>query len=83
MAQSLLAKPGLELHLITGLDERSCHRYAAGSVKPPAHFLRALLRSEQGRQFLECLMDGAEPEWWRELKRAERISVQIDLINLA
>ncbi len=83
MVRALLAKPGLELHLITGLDERSCHRYAAGSVKPPAYFLRALLRSDQGKQFLESLMAGAEPEWWRELKRAERIAVQIDLINMA
>ncbi len=70
MAKSLLAKPGLELHLITGIEERSCHRYASGEVKnPPAFFLRSILRSPQGAPFLAYLMDGCEAEWWHDMQR--------------
>lgn len=84
MARALLAKPGLELHLITGIDERSCHRYASGDVKnPSAYFWRQLFRSEQGRPFLEFLMDGCEAKWWRDLKRAERIVAELDRIDMS
>lgn len=82
MVRATLAKPGLELHLATGFDERSCHRYAAGTVRPPAFLLRAMLRCEQGRTFLEFIMDGAEPEWWHEFKRAGRIAAQFDKMDL-
>lgn len=73
MARSLFAKPGLELHLISRVDERSCHRYAAGTVKPPAYFLRQLFRSEQGARVLEFVMDGSSAEWWRDLKAAREL----------
>lgn len=69
-AQRLLpSKPGTILHLTTGLgDERLCQRYAAGHVKPPAYFLRALLRSPHGRQWLAAVMEGSEADWWRDYK---------------
>lgn len=66
---------GLTLHYVTGFEERTCYRYAAGDRKPPAYFLRALLRSEHGWQWLAVLMDGAEPQWWRDIQRA-RIDAQ-------
>lgn len=57
---------GTTLHYITGFDERSCYRYANGSVRPPGYFIRALLRSEQGATWLNGIMDGCEARWWRE-----------------
>ncbi|MGH6878002.1 MAG: hypothetical protein ACREHV_11595, partial [Rhizomicrobium sp.] len=65
-------KAGTALHYLTGFDERSCQRYAAGQVKPPAYFLRALLRGEQGNIWLNAVMDGASPKWWREHAITER-----------
>jgi hypothetical protein len=66
-------KAGTALHFITGFDERSCQRYAAGQVKPPAYFLRALLRSEQGWVFLNALMAGSSAQWWRDFELARDI----------
>lgn len=77
-AQRLYAtKPGTALHYLTDFDERCCQRYAAGSVKPPAYFLRALLRSEHGWQWLSAAMDGSTAEWWRDLQRAQRIAEKL------
>lgn len=74
MARALLSeKPGTALWAITGYDERLCQRYAAGHTKPSAHFLRILLRSEQGAPFFEFLMDGCDAEWWRSLKLERRV----------
>src|SRR5262245_56435723 len=67
MAQALLGKPGLELSLLTGFDESLCYKYAKGAVRPPAYFLRALLRSERGEVFLRYALDGVP--WWRSLER--------------
>lgn len=76
MAQALLVpKPGTALHYITGFDERSCQRYAAGSVKPPAYFIRALLRSEQGGPILAALMDGCTARWWVDFQRYQRMGL--------
>lgn len=74
-------KPATALHYITGFSERHCHRYAIGETRPPGYFLRALLRSEQGWQFLAALMDGAEPKWWREVLRAKRLAEAIDAVE--
>lgn len=71
LARQLLPKDaGFALHVCTGFEERTCYRYAAGDRKPPAYFLRALLRSEQGWTWLAAVMDGAEPEWWRTVQAA-------------
>src|SRR6202034_3960466 len=67
-------KPGTALHYVTGFDERSCQRYAAGSVKPPAYFFRALLRSEQGWTWLAAAMDGSSASWWLDIQRARDCS---------
>lgn len=70
-ARSLLpAKAGTALHYTTGVDERLCQRYAAGHTRPPGYFIRSLLRSEGGWQWLAALMDGAEPQWWADIQRA-------------
>lgn len=60
-------KPGTMLHYLTGYNERLCQKYAAGSVKPSAYFLRNLLRSKEGWRHLVEIMDGCEAPWWREL----------------
>lgn len=59
-------KAGTELWAVTDVDERSCQRYAAGHVKPPAYFLRSLLRSKQGWTWLRVVMDGSDAEWWTD-----------------
>jgi hypothetical protein len=75
LARSVLgpSKPGTQLHFITGIDERSCQRYAAGHVKPPGYLIRALLRSEQGEQFFAALMHGSDAQWWNEHQRERRV----------
>lgn len=72
---------GLALHVTTGFEERTCYRYAAGDRKPPAYFLRALLRTDQGWQWLAAIMDGSDAEWWRELQRARKIAEAIATVE--
>jgi hypothetical protein len=82
LARSLLpSKAGTALHYITGFDERICQRYAAGHVKPPAYFLRTLLRSKQGWQFLSGAMEGSDAPWWIEVNEALRIKQAVDGIR--
>jgi len=69
----LPTKAGTALHFVTGFDERSCQRYAAGDVKPAAFFLRALLRSPQGWIWLCAAMDGSDADWWRDVRYAYEI----------
>lgn len=78
IAEGLLGKDaGFQLHLLTDFEERTCYRYAAGDTKPPAYFLRALLRGKQGKQWYAALMDGCEEDWWiesqLEIERARQI----------
>ena len=58
-------------------EERTCYRYAAGDRKPPAYFLRALLRSEQGATFLAAVMEGSDAQWWQDHLR------QVVVVRLA
>ena len=75
-------KPGTILFLLTALaDERQCQKYAAGHVKPPAYFLRALLRSEHGWQWLSAAMSGSDTQWWADVQRARSIKEAIDKIE--
>lgn len=74
--------PGEPLHLITSLgDVRLCQRYASGEVKPPAYFLRRLLRSKHGEQWLGAVMDGCDSAWWADMQRARRIAGAIDAVR--
>lgn len=69
-------KPGTVLHTITSLgDERLCQRYASGEVRPPAYFLRALQRSDHGRQWSAIVLDGVA--WWIELNRSADIGRKV------
>jgi hypothetical protein len=63
---------GLALALATGAPEGSCYKYVARKEprQPPAGLIRTILRTEQGWQWLCGVMEGAEPEWWRDTKRA-------------
>lgn len=74
----LPSKAGTALHYITGFDERTCQRYAAGHVKPPAFFFRKLLRSPQGWQFLAGAMEGSDAPWWVEINEALRLKRAVD-----
>lgn len=63
-------KPGTALFYATQLgnerfgDERLCQKYAAGTVRPQAYFLRRLLRSKHGKQWLNAVMAGCTEDWW-------------------
>jgi hypothetical protein len=72
-------KPGTHLYFLTCLgDERSCQRYAAGTVKPPSDFLRALLRSDHGSQWLAAVMAGSDAQWWRSYQEAVSLKAAVD-----
>jgi hypothetical protein len=79
--QLLPKDAGLALHLTTGFEERTCYRYAAGDRKPPAYFLRALLRSEHGWQWLCAVMEGSEARWLDDIQRGRRIAEAINKIE--
>lgn len=81
-AQALLSKPGLELHLTTGVDESLCYRYARGAVKVTGWIVRRLLRSKQGRVWLGAFMEGCDAPWWLEFQRAERNAAKLASLNL-
>lgn len=61
-------KAGMALHLATDVDERSCHRYAAGDRQPPLNFFRLLVHREDGRTWLFAFMDGCKASWWQDVK---------------
>lgn len=75
-------KPGTILHLTTGLgDERLCQRYASGEVRPPAYFLRALLRGAHGPQWQAAVMDGCQSQWWLDIEAARALCAQFQIIK--
>jgi hypothetical protein len=61
---------GLAMHLVTGFEDRTCYRYAAGDRKTPGYLIYVLLRSDHGRQWYAAIMDGCRAKWW--LERQER-----------
>jgi hypothetical protein len=68
---------GYALHLLTGFEERTCYRYAAGDSKPPAFFLRAILHSKAGEPFLAALMDGSTADWWITRQREAEVGRRV------
>lgn len=85
LARGLLGKDaGLALHVTTGYPLDSCRKYAARSNAraTPGNLIRDLLRSDQGRQWLNGIMAGCDAEWWLAQQRAERIVEQIDKLDL-
>lgn len=64
-AQVLLGSdPGLALNVLTSVPDRSCYRYASGERAVTGYIVYRLLRSKQGRQWLNAIMDGCTEEWW-------------------
>lgn len=53
---------------LTGYSVRSCEYWLSGSRVIPGDALAALLRSEQGRDFLVAVMADNTPRWWLRLK---------------
>lgn len=83
VARSLLGKePGVALHYITDFPVSSCEKYAAKTEasrrQPPAYFLRAILRSDQGEPFFLALMDGCAAPWWIEFQKHQRMGAAAD-----
>lgn len=67
-------KPGAALRSLTGYEERNCQRYASAAVQPAGHFIRQLLRSDHGAQWLDALMAGCTAPWWLEHQRDVRLA---------
>lgn len=74
----LPSNAGMVLGCITGIEERSCYRYASGTSAPTGHLVRALLRSDQGNIWLSAIMDGSTAKWWREHRICERKAALFD-----
>lgn len=70
---------GFSLHVATGIEERTCYRYAAGDRKPSAALIRQLLHSEQGWTWLAAFMDGSDATWWRELQTARDLCIHFEV----
>lgn len=66
-------KAGTALWADTGVGERDCQRYAAGTVRPSGGFVRALLRTPNGWTWLCAIMDGCSVAWWVELQHMRRL----------
>jgi|GEM_PF-4987779 len=79
--QLLPKEAGLALHIATGFEERTCYRYAAADRKPPGFFIRALLRSDGGWQWLSAIMEGSNAAWWIDLQRTRRIAEAIAAVE--
>lgn len=64
--QILPKDPGFALSITTGFPSSTCYRYAAEGLPQGGNFVRALLRSEQGRTWLNVIMDDCTTAWWVE-----------------
>ena len=54
---------------LLGLSERAA-KYRMSAERPyTIAELRSLLRSAEGAEILEILMEGSRPEWWKQLKK--------------
>jgi len=53
---------------ITGYSLRTCEYWLSEKVVIPSDALAALIRSEQGRDFLAEVMADQTPRWWKQLK---------------
>ena len=71
--QLVPSNAGLVLHILTGCEERTCYRWAAGQSPVSGWFVRQLLRSEQGGTWLAAIMEGSTAPWWRELAAAQEL----------
>lgn len=85
IGRALLGKDaGFALHLLTGTPEGSCYKYVTTQPsrrQPPGWLIVQLLRTDQGRTWLNAFMEGSEAEWWREHQRTERIAEAIRAVE--
>jgi hypothetical protein len=86
IGRTLLGKDaGFALHLLTGTPEGSCYKYVttqpASRRQPPGWLIVQLLRTDQGRTWLNAFMDGSEAEWWCDFQRAQRIAEAIRAVD--
>lgn len=61
-------KTSAHLADLTGYSTRACEAWMSGHAVLPSDALAALLRSEQGREFLAAVMTDTTPRWWLKLK---------------
>ncbi len=61
-------KTDLALAERTGASDRMCRYWLASKYSLSADDICALLRSDDGLQFLEAIMGDAKPVWWQRMK---------------
>jgi hypothetical protein len=65
-------KTSVNLSIKSGASERACAYWLARKHDMTSEALAALLRSEEGLNFLEAIMGNARPLWWKAFKRRLR-----------
>lgn len=68
------AKTAAHLAASSGASQRSAENWLSGCADPSGDNLAALLRSDEGFDFLSELMDGAETRWWRAVRLRVRLA---------
>jgi hypothetical protein len=64
-------------------SDRTCRAWAAGDSPPPVNILLMLQRdAECGKHVLAYVMRDCDAPWWLQHQRAERISAQVDSLDL-
>jgi len=72
------AKTASQLVVITGVSERAAKYWLARKRGISAEALAALLRSEQGFEFLKATIGNDRPAWWRQFERRVRVAQLIE-----
>src|SRR5262245_2214534 len=67
------SKADMELAARADASPRMARYWLAERYDLSAEHLAALLRSDEGLQFLEAIMDGAKPAWWRRFRHQVRL----------
>ena len=64
-------------------SDRTCRAWAAGDSPPPVNILLMLLRDDEcGKHVHDYVMRDCDAQWWRENQRSERITAQVDRLDL-
>lgn len=73
-----------ELEFKSGRSDRTCRAWTAGDSPPPVNILLLLQRDPDiGRRVLDYVMRDCNAPWWQSFKRAERITAQVEALDLS
>lgn len=66
------SKTDMALSHRTGTSDRMCRYWLSEKYKLSADDLAALLRSDEGFEYLTAIIGDSKPVWWRAFKRSVR-----------